>query len=202
MKGEDSGQTRSPKVAPRNFTAVFLDRDGVLNVKMPEGQYVCSQSDFRMFSEVPQAIARLNRAGKLVLVVSNQRGVALGLCTENDVEAIHSRLKEGISSEGAHIDAVYFCPHDKGTCECRKPLRGMYDQARHDFSEIAASSSIMIGDSPSDIEFGQRLGMFTILIEREPVNTRDGSAQARALADRVYGSLSEAVDYLLSAQEP
>ena len=152
----------------RTLRTVFLDRDGVLNRKLPEGRYVTAYSEFQPLPGVPQAIARLNRAGLRVVVVSNQRGIALGLYSSDDVRQIHSALQSWLQSHGAHIDAFYFCPHDAHQCNCRKPLPGLFDQARADFPEIAAASSLMIGDSLSDIEFGHRLGMTTVFLEGDP----------------------------------
>ena len=115
----------APTAIPRHLTTVFLDRDGVLNKKMPEPRYVASWADFHILPGVPDAIARLNRAGLRVIVLSNQRGIALGLYTAADVEAIHSAFQRILSSNGAHIDAFFICPHDRGQCNCRKPLPGL-----------------------------------------------------------------------------
>ncbi len=177
---------------------VFLDRDGVVNEKMPEGQYVTGWSDFHVLPGVPEAIAALNRAGLTVIVVSNQRGVALGLYTEAGVRAIHARFQELLADHDARIDGFYFCPHDKGQCTCRKPLEGLFEQARNDFPEIDAATSIMIGDSLSDIEFGRRLGMPTIFIEGDPSRHKPGADRAAQMADCRRGSLLEAVQVLLA----
>jgi D-glycero-D-manno-heptose 1,7-bisphosphate phosphatase len=176
---------------------VFLDRDGVLNEKMPEGCYVTRWEEFQMLAGVPAAIARLNSAGLRVIVVSNQRGVARGLYTLADVEAIHAAFQRELQSRGAQVDAFYFCPHDKRSCICRKPLPGMFEQAMAQFPQIEATSSVMIGDSLSDMEFGRRLGMKTIFIEVSPERQRPGAETARTLADLCCHSLSDAVEALL-----
>lgn len=178
---------------------IFLDRDGVVNEKQPEGMYVTRWQEFRLLPEVPEAIARLNRAGMRVVVVSNQRGVALGLYTEDDVKAIHARLQRELAAHGAHLDAIYFCPHDKNECNCRKPLPGMFEQAQHDFPTIEAASSAMIGDSAVDVEFGQRLGIRTFFIDGDPTRVKPGTEAAGALADARYPSLAAAVDALLQS---
>jgi D-glycero-D-manno-heptose 1,7-bisphosphate phosphatase len=188
--------TRS-SLLPREVHTIFLDRDGVLNEKMPEGSYVRSAAEFHPLPGVAEAIGRLNRAGKRVLVVSNQRGIALGLYTVADVEAIHSVLQSWLESHGAHVDGFYFCPHDKGQCNCRKPLAGMFHQAVADFPEITAASSAMIGDSLSDIEFGRRMGMLTVFIAGGAEQRKTGADAALELADLHCGSLLEAVDALL-----
>jgi len=185
----------------RTLRTVFLDRDGVLNRKLPEGRYVTSWSEFQPLPGVPQAIGRLNRAGVRVVVVSNQRGIALGLYTADDVRQIHSALQSWLQPQGAHIDAFYFCPHDAHQCDCRKPLPGLFDQARAEFPEIAATSSVMIGDSLSDIEFGHRLGMTTLLLEGDPEDRKSGDETAHQLADCCFASLPEAVDALLASSD-
>jgi D-glycero-D-manno-heptose 1,7-bisphosphate phosphatase len=188
------------RTGTRSLTAVFLDRDGVLNEKMPEGRYVTSWSEFKMLPGVPESIARLNRAGLRVIVASNQRCVALGLCTAADVDAIHCSFQNLLKSRGAHVDGFYFCPHDRGQCNCRKPLPDLYEQATAEFPEITAESSAMIGDSLSDIEFGRRLEMMTVFIDGNPVCQKPGSQAAGSLADLRFASLAEAVDHLLNQQ--
>jgi D-glycero-D-manno-heptose 1,7-bisphosphate phosphatase len=186
----------------RTLRTVFLDRDGVLNRKMPEGRYVTSQAEFQALPGVPYAIARLNRAGLRVIVVSNQRGIALGLYTAADVLDIHAAFQRDLANFGAHIDAFYFCPHDKAQCDCRKPLPGLFHQARADFPDIAGASSIILGDSWSDIEFGRRLGMLTLFIEGDPELQKPGAEAARDSADLHFPSLPQAVDALLACQQP
>jgi D-glycero-D-manno-heptose 1,7-bisphosphate phosphatase len=183
----------APTAIPRHLTTVFLDRDGVLNKKMPEPRYVASWADFHILPGVPDAIARLNRAGLRVIVLSNQRGIALGLYTAADVEAIHSAFQRILSSNGAHIDAFFICPHDRGQCNCRKPLPGLFHQATAQFPTIAAASSVMIGDSLVDIDFARRLGMTAILIDSNSEHARPGDESARALATLCFSSLPEAV---------
>ena len=175
---------------------IFLDRDGVVNEKVPEGSFVTRWDDFHLLPGVPEAIARLNRAGMRVLVVSNQRGVALGRYSPEDVAAIHARLQQELAAHGAHVDAFYFCPHDRDMCDCRKPLPGMFEQARRDYPQIEAAASAIIGDSASDIEFGKRLGMRTIFIEGDPAKQKPGTREAGARADARFSSLTEAVDAL------
>ncbi len=178
---------------------MFLDRDGVINQKMPEGEYVSSWSGFHLLPGVPRAIARLNHAGLRVIVVTNQRGVALGRYSAADVEEIHSQFARMLEADGAHIDAFFFCPHDKNQCDCRKPLTGLFDQAVARFPGIEARTSIMIGDSVSDIEFGRRLGMRTVFIEGDTDRRKPGSERGATLADLAYRSLPEAVDALLES---
>jgi D-glycero-D-manno-heptose 1,7-bisphosphate phosphatase len=198
----DAGMIPDVLVQPESnltrYCTLLLDRDGVINQKMPEGEYVRSVKDLRVLPGVPAAIARLNQAGIRVLVLSNQRGIALGLYTSEDVESIHRALQEHLATHGAHVDAFFFCSHDKGECRCRKPLPGLYEQALERFPEITPATSAMIGDSCSDIEFGKALGMHTIWIEGDAESRKPGSEAAAALADRQFATLSEAVNALLT----
>jgi D-glycero-D-manno-heptose 1,7-bisphosphate phosphatase len=99
---------------------------------------------------------------------------------------------------GAHVDGFYFCPHDKGQCNCRKPLPGLFEQAVADFPGITAATSVMIGDSLSDVEFGRRLGMTTVFIDGDPQRQKPGAKAARELADLRYLSLIAAVKDMLA----
>lgn len=173
---------------------VFLDRDGTINEKAPEGDYIRRLEDLKLLEGAAAAIARLNRAGVRVVVVTNQRGVALGLYSREDVLAIEAALEKMLAAEGARLDGFYFCPHDEGTCNCRKPQPGLFQQARADCPEIDPASSVMIGDSLSDIEFGRGLGMRTVFIDGPPEQQRSGAEPARELADMRAQSLAEAVE--------
>jgi D-glycero-D-manno-heptose 1,7-bisphosphate phosphatase len=184
---------------PRTLHTIFLDRDGVLNRKLPEGRYVATPGDFQPLPGVHQAIASLNRAGLRVIVVSNQRGIALGLHTAADVLSIHSAFQKELGTHDAHIDGFYFCPHDKNECNCRKPLPGLFEQAQADFPAITAASSAIVGDSWSDIEFGRRLGMFTVFIDGDLMLQKPGAESARASADLHFRSLAAATGNILAA---
>jgi D-glycero-D-manno-heptose 1,7-bisphosphate phosphatase len=195
------GRQGLPKSKP--LRTVFLDRDGVINRKMPEGQYVTGWQHFDLLPGVAEAIAKLNHAGLRVLVVTNQRGIALGLYSVADVEHIHQQLQLQLSLLDAHIDGFYFCPHDKRECGCRKPLPGLFEQARATFPDTDPGSSLIIGDSLSDIEFGRNLGMGTIFLEGDEYarqHQKAGGAEAVALADCCFATLPDAVDSLMQTQ--
>lgn len=184
---------------PPKLETVFLDRDGVINRKMPEGQYVTGWENFELLPGVADAIAALNRKGLRVVVVTNQRGVALGLYTATNVVEIHEKLQQTLAELGAHVDGFYFCPHDKRQCDCRKPGPGLFAQARADFPEILAETSVIVGDSLSDIEFGRNLGMKTVFIEGDREHQKPGGAKAAELADRSFPALPEAVEFVVAA---
>lgn len=143
------------------YKAVFLDRDGLINEKAPEHEYIRKWEEFRFLPGVPEAIRRLNEAGYLVLVVTNQRGVARGLMTMEEAFELHSAMCAALERDGARIARVYMCPHEEGSCTCRKPDIGLFLQAERDFA-IDKSRSWMVGDSDSDIEAGRRYGVRTI----------------------------------------
>jgi len=191
-----------PTVFSRDLGTIFLDRDGVLNEKPPEGNYITCWADFHLLPGVPAALRRLNQAGLRVVVVTNQRGIALGLYSPSDVEAIQSSLQQVLKMHGAHVDAFYFCPHDERQCSCRKPLPGLFEQAVAQFPEITAATSVMIGDSLSDIEFGRRLGMLTVFIQGDPEFQKPTAEAGSQLAEVRSSCLAEAVDVLLAHLQP
>ena len=139
--------------------AIFLDRDGVLNRRAPPGDYVKSPGEFVWLTGAREGVRRLNDEGWLVLVVTNQRGVALGLYGAADVEAIHARAQRELREVGAHVDAFYFCPHgeDDG-CVCRKPQPGMILQAAREW-DVDLAVSYLFGDDERDIEAARRAGV-------------------------------------------
>jgi D-glycero-D-manno-heptose 1,7-bisphosphate phosphatase len=146
--------------------AAFLDRDGVINRKAPEGQYVTRWEEMEFLPGVAGAIAMLNKAGFRVIVASNQRCVAKGLVTASEVEVLHQRISRELADQGAVIDAVYFCPHESSPpCSCRKPAPGMLLTAAKDH-QIDLHSSWMIGDSAADVAAGKNAGCRTVLIGR------------------------------------
>jgi D-glycero-D-manno-heptose 1,7-bisphosphate phosphatase len=173
---------------------IFLDRDGVLNRKLPEGAYVSTWEQFQWLPGAVEAVARMTRAGCTVLVVTNQRGIALGALTVAQLELIHDKMRAGLERQGARVDGIYYCPHDRGQCHCRKPDIGLFEQALRQFPQANADNSVVIGDSLSDIQAGKRLGMRTIFIRGEAATQKEGSEVAAALADSVAGSLLEAVE--------
>jgi len=175
---------------------IFIDRDGVLNRKAPEGEYVSRWDLFHPLPGAIEAVRRLNEACLPVYVVTNQRGVALGLYTMDEVNRLHARLQEEMRSHGAHVDGIFVCPHDKGVCNCRKPGPGLFEQAQALHPEIDCKTSIMIGDTLSDMEAGVRLGMRTIFIDGEPERQKPGTETAKQMAGAVCGSLVDAVRLL------
>lgn len=143
---------------------LFLDRDGVINHRIVD-EYVQRPEEFVFLPGVLEAISKFSQIFGRIVVVTNQQGIGKGLMTTADLESIHHKMATEVAKAGGRIDKIYHCPgltaHQPA---CRKPLPGMAMDAISDFPEIDLSKSIMVGDSLSDIEFGRRLGMFTVKI--------------------------------------
>lgn len=172
--------------------AVFLDRDGTINI---EKEYLYQAEDFEFIPGAAEAIRLLNLAGIMVVVVTNQSGVARGFYTEDDVENLHRHIDRELERYGARVDLWLYCPHHpagRGSyalpCNCRKPLPGMLQEAaaRHD---IDLEGSTMIGDKLADIEAGMAAGCRTVLV-------RTGYG---ADAEQFVGPRTTICDDLLSA---
>jgi histidinol-phosphate phosphatase family protein len=144
---------------------LFLDRDGVLNVKPPENEYVRTWAEFRLIPPAVDWIRLFNAAGYLVVVVTNQRGIARGLMRPEDLDDIHARMTEELARRGARLDGILVCPHEEGVCDCRKPRPGLILQARQRW-DIDMAHSIMIGDSESDRQLAAACGL-TFLLARD-----------------------------------
>lgn len=148
--------------------AVFLDRDGTINV---EKHYLYRVQDFELLPGAGEGIALLTQSGYRVVVVSNQSGIGRGYYTETDVHHLHHHLDQILKPFGAKIDAYYFCPHHpehgqdeyQHECACRKPLPGMILQAAADLN-IDLEQSFMVGDKLVDIEAGHAAGCRTFLV--------------------------------------
>lgn len=142
----------------------FLDRDGVINEKPRPGEYVTSWEEFRIVPAAVDWIRLFNALDLLVVVVTNQRGIARGLMTTQDLEEIHRRMLERLAAAGARIDRVLYCPHEEGSCECRKPKPGLILQARAEL-DIDLRRSIMIGDSDLDQELARSCGLRFVRVD-------------------------------------
>jgi len=143
---------------------LFLDRDGVINRKI-EGGYIARWEEFEYLPGVMQALVDLCPHFGYIIIVTNQQGIGKGLMTEQELTDIHDRLRTDILSAGGRVDAVYHSPFlETDNHSWRKPSTGMAVQARRDFPAIDFKRSIMVGDSLTDVIFGQQLGMKTVLI--------------------------------------
>jgi len=179
--------------------AVFLDRDGVINQKPEEGEYITSWEDFKILPGVAEGIALLNRAGYMVVVVTNQRCVAKGLLSVADLEKMHEQMSQALSRASAKLDGIYYCPHDyEPSCSCRKPAPGMLlDAAR--VHGVDLRSSWMIGDSEIDMQAGKRAGCKTARLstEREKHNTAGDTPDILSRVEIKASSLLDSVRQIL-----
>lgn len=159
---------------------LFLDRDGVINVRIIDG-YVTKTEEFEFLPNVIDAFKIFRNKFKRIIVVTNQQGVGKGIMTIDDVERVHKYMIQQIENQGGKIDKVYFCPQLKSEVDnYRKPSPKMAYFAKNDFPEIDLSKSIMVGDMNSDVEFGMNAGMKTVFI---------GDNELKLIPDSRYDSL-------------
>lgn len=181
--------------------AIFLDRDGTINI---EKEYLHRPEDLEFITGAPEAIARLNKAGFLVIVVTNQSGVARGYFSIDDVNRLHQVLQQQLVDQGAHIDAFYLCPHHphKGVdpyridCDCRKGKPGMLIRAAVEW-DIDLSTSFMVGDKESDLLAGIAAGCHPCLVTTG--HGEDHRSFALAHSIDVYKDLSQAVRDIIAS---
>lgn len=161
-----------PETTPASLLrpALFLDRDGVLN---EDPGYVYRWEDFRWIPGARETVAAFNRAGWLVIVVTNQSGIGRGYYTEADMHTLHARMSEALAAAGSHIDAFYHAPHHPDAKldiyrhpdpPDRKPNPGMILRALAEWP-IDRERSILVGDKPSDLEAALRAGIRSVLFE-------------------------------------
>jgi D-glycero-D-manno-heptose 1,7-bisphosphate phosphatase len=170
--------------------AVFLDRDGTINVKATEGAYITDPSELVLLPGAAAAVRRLNEADIPVLLVTNQRCIARGLLSEAGYAAVARRLRDLLARAGAWLDAEYVCPHAGGDCACRKPLPGLLRQAAADRPGLRLDWCALVGDAESDVAAARAVGVLA---------ARLGPAETETAADVTVRDLAAAVDLLLAA---
>ena len=178
--------------------AAFLDRDGVINL---DRAYVHQWDEFEFVPGVVQAMKRLHEAGHVLIVVTNQSGLARGMYTEAQFQALTHRMREALAAAGAPVEAVYHCPHHpKGRvpelaidCDCRKPAPGMILRAAREHG-LSLSESFMVGDKPSDIEAARAAGLGRAYIVQ---SDNEESPEGLAGADAAFADLAACVEALL-----
>jgi D-glycero-D-manno-heptose 1,7-bisphosphate phosphatase len=162
-ENEQSDAQTYPAAPATARPAVFLDRDGVINENLPDA-YVDDWARFRFLPGVVEAIAKLNRAGYLVVVVTNQAGIGRGLMTEAALQEIHARMLAAIETDGGRVDLVLYCPHaPEAGCDCRKPRPGMLHRAAARLA-IDLERSYFVGDHVTDVQAGRAAGCHPILV--------------------------------------
>lgn len=161
---------------------IFLDRDGTLNVKAPKACYIEKTEDFIWLPQAKEAVKKLKDNGYIIVLVSNQPGIARGNLTEETLEQIHKKMNEDLQEVGAKIDYIYYCPHDwEEGCTCRKPKPGMFYQAQKDLS-VDLTNCWMLGDDERDMHAG-------------------GDAGCKCMYITEQHSLMDAVDMILKLEE-
>jgi histidinol-phosphate phosphatase family protein len=169
---------------------LFLDRDGVINERLID-DYVKQLNELRILPKIPEAIADFSTYFGRIVVVTNQQGIGRGMMTEDDLSLVHGFIEEVIKTAGGRIDQFYFAPQLKQeNSNYRKPGTGMGLKAQSDYPEIDFSKSLMIGDSESDIEFGMKLGMKTVML----TNDRNITTKADYIFENLYQVSKELID--------
>ena len=177
--------------APR--PAVFLDRDGTI---IHDVNYIARPQDVRLIPGAAAAIRELNRAGVPVIVITNQSGIARGLLTSQDYDAVRREMERQLDAEapGARIDASYYCPHHPGfgaPCDCRKPGTLLYRQAAAEHG-LDLGKSWYVGDRWRDVAPGLALGGHGILVPSAatPADERERAARDASVADSLLTAVS------------
>jgi mannose-1-phosphate guanylyltransferase / phosphomannomutase len=200
---------QSGKVARLNNAnprrAAFLDRDGVLNRHVG---LVSRPEQLELLPGVADGVRAINQSDLLAIVVTNQPVVARGMCSIQDLEAIHGRFETLLGDSHAKVDAIYYCPHhpDRGypeenpeykiACDCRKPGIGMILQAAQDYN-ITLADSYFIGDTERDVACGRRAGLTTITVP-----TGEPWPAGAAAPDFAADSFAQAVEIVLRGDVP
>jgi D-glycero-D-manno-heptose 1,7-bisphosphate phosphatase len=177
---------------------VFLDRDGTL---IEERSYLADPEGVRLLPGVVAGLQALRDAGYLLIVVTNQSGIARGLIRAVDYERVRQRLDELLARHGVRLDGVYVCPHHPaitGPCECRKPGVALYRRAAADH-DIDLDGSVFIGDKPGDVEPAAALGGRAILVRTGYGRTSEGAIDASVA---VAEDFAAAVDLVLNGRRP
>ena len=140
--------------------AIFLDRDGVINKKVPEKDFVKNADELAYLPNVKKIVDVIKKKGYLVIIISNQSGINRGIIKKENLEKINEKLKKDLN-----VDGIYYCPHlPEENCACRKPKTGLIDMAVMDFN-IDIKNSLLIGDNDFDIAAGNAAGCKTIMVD-------------------------------------
>lgn len=152
--------------------SLFLDRDGVINKRLMD-DYVKSVDEFEFIDGVLQAIKDLSEIFRHMFIVTNQQGVGRGLMSEADLNQIHNLMLKQIKQSAGRIDQIYYCTDlSNKPLNCRKPGISMAVAAKKDYPDIDFERAIMVGDTKSDMEFAQNVGMKAVFIGEELPDTK------------------------------
>jgi D-glycero-D-manno-heptose 1,7-bisphosphate phosphatase len=173
---------------------IFLDRDGVINQDSPD--YIKSWSEFDFISRSVDAVRDLTRGGFTIIIITNQSAIPRKLISPQELEYVHSKMKEAIASKGGQINDIFICPHlPSEGCACRKPSPGLIYQAQSKY-DIDLAASVMIGDSVRDIQCGFNAGCGQSIL----VQTGNGKEAGPILAEAGFSSHYVAKDLYDAAQ--
>jgi len=181
---------------------VILDRDGVINEDLI-GEYVCHVNQWRAIPGSIEAIAQLTDAGHQIAIATNQAGLAKGLFSLEDLEAIHAHMIAQIEAAGGHVEGVFYCPHQSSdNCSCRKPAPGMLHAISRELG-LEVNSAVLVGDKISDLQLAEAGGCQPVL-----VRTGYGGETEQRLSElqdpgtvRVYDNLADTVRTMLKGVE-
>lgn len=165
--------------------ALFLDRDGVINIEK-DGSYIFGPEELHFYEGALEAIAAARQYFDIVLVVTNQRGIGRGFMTAEALHEIHASLLLSLQNIGGHIEAFYYAPSVDSNNELRKPNTGMALLAKAEYPDIDFSRSVMIGNNLSDMQFGKKMGMHTVFLH----TTKDKIELPHELIDEQFDSLA------------
>ena len=180
-----------------NKKFIILDRDGVINEDSDE--YIKSPEEFIPIKGSLAAIAKLNQAGYVVVVATNQSGIARGYYNEATLQLMHEKLRRLVAAEGGSIDKIYFCPHGPDdNCDCRKPKPGMLRQILTEYN-MDPANVVAIGDSLRDLQAAQAVGVKSILVRTGKGKKTESQlpSEASLINTPIFNNLADAVNELL-----
>ena len=177
---------------PDKTWTLFLDRDGVINERMPN-DYIKKWDDFSFETGSLKALEKLSNVFGRILIVTNQAGVGKGLMSEKDLKEVHRMMMKTIDLLDGRVDKIYAATDhpDQDKSKMRKPHTGMAMAAKKDFPEIDFEKSVIVGDSLTDMEFGKILGMKTVFVEGK------GEDHKNVQPDLVVASLKEFAEMIV-----
>jgi D-glycero-D-manno-heptose 1,7-bisphosphate phosphatase len=185
------------------YPAIFLDRDGTIN---REVEYLARPEQLELLPGAAEGMRRLRQAGFRLVIVTNQAGVARGYYGEEDVRAVHDRLREMLRERGVEVDGIYYCPHHpeagqgayRVACTCRKPGTGLFQRAAREL-HLALARSVVIGDKVTDLLPGLALGCRTVLVRTGyGQSLLNAGALERVPVDHVADDLLDAAEWVLA----
>jgi len=175
--------------------AVFIDRDGTINVNYG---YISDPDDFKMYPGVAKGIKLLNEKGFKIIVITNQSGIARGYFSKGVLENIHEKMKKELSNKGANVDAIYYCPHHPDEhCNCRKPNPGLLEKAVKEF-DIDTEKSFIIGDRMLDVEVGYKIGCKTVLVPEDKEKVKKEMEESNVEPDVICDDFYSGVEWMLN----